>query len=225
MQEEFSDYDLNLWGLALTCNKVSSVKPVQPCQYRGLQQHTYIWHKSHCKIQTHRGLEFSIEEATTPWFKVYNMTTMKNGHLPQSQVKRQRAVFLQHQQVCKEERKPWCRVPGFITLGYISKESLKLTIGILKLKTIVLLILHKYLFVKESLVSLFQFAKNRTQCSSALMGKGVINIREFDFKCSFLLKWQSTPEYFRTFSCLIISINTHKPFLLNKSKERQLEDK
>ena len=42
--------------------------------------------------------------------------------------------------VCKEERKHWYHVPGFITLGYISKESLKLNIGILKLKTIVLLI-------------------------------------------------------------------------------------
>ena len=122
-----------------------------------------------------RGLEFSIEEATTPWFKVYNMTIMKNGHLPQSQVKRQRAVFQpcwKTSAVCKEERKPWYRVPGFITLGYISKESLKLTTGILKLKTIVLLILHKHLFVKESSGLSFQFAKNRTQFSSALMGEG-----------------------------------------------------
>ena len=38
-------------------------------------------------------------------------------------------------------------------------------------------------------------------------------------------KWQSTPEYFRAFSLLRISINIHKPFLLNKSKERQLDDK
>lgn len=89
--------------------------------------------------------------------------------------------------VCKEERKPWYHVLGFITLGYISKESLKLTIGILKLKTIVLLILHKHLFVKES-SGLFSLPKTGHSVALLWWGKGVINIRESsDFKCSFLL--------------------------------------
>lgn len=52
-----------------------------------------------------------------------------------------KACFPAESAVCEEERKSWHCVWGLITkLGYISKESLELTIGILKLRTIVLVI-------------------------------------------------------------------------------------
>lgn len=55
--------------------------------------------------------------------------------------KRGKGCFPTESAVCEEGRKSWHCVGGLVTtLGYISKESLELTTGILKLRTIVLVI-------------------------------------------------------------------------------------
>lgn len=130
------------------------------------------------------------------WFKGGSMTVVKNGHIHQSQLKKEKGVFLPNRQ-CVKERKSWYCVQGLITtLGYISKESLELTIGIFKAKNycmINLILRQHFLNIKEGSGLHFQLAKNRTQFNTApynVVGEGS-NKRwksEFsDFKCSFLL--------------------------------------
>lgn len=68
-----------------------------------------------------------------------NVTDEDQPHITEPD-KKGKQCFSTGSAVWKKERKSRYCVLGFITFSYISKDSLELTIGILKLRTIMLLI-------------------------------------------------------------------------------------